>query len=48
MSARPGRVIADMPVPLDRPRDETSLRSPEIQDYMAHLRSLLIKKEVAQ
>ncbi|WP_238365860.1 ABC transporter ATP-binding protein [Mesobacterium pallidum] len=47
MSERPGRVIADMPVPLGRPRGEDSLRSPEMQDYMAHLRGLLIKKEVA-
>ena len=47
MSARPGRVIADLRVPLGRPRDETSLRSPEMQDYMAHLRGLLIKKEAA-
>ncbi|MBT9384953.1 ABC transporter ATP-binding protein [Pseudooceanicola sp. CBS1P-1] len=47
MSGRPGRVIADMEVPLGRPRDESSLRSPEMQDYMAHLRSLLIREEVA-
>jgi len=47
MSARPGRVIADMTVPLGRPRDEDSLRSPEMQDYMAELRDMLIKKEVA-
>jgi NitT/TauT family transport system ATP-binding protein len=47
MSARPGRVVADLPVPLGRPRDEGSLRTPEMQDYMAHLRDLLIKKEAA-
>lgn len=47
MSARPGRMIADMKVPLGRPRGENSLSSPEMQDYMAHLRGLLIKKEVA-
>ena len=47
MSARPGRVIADLAVPLDRPRDEHSLRTPEIQDYMAHLRGLLIHREAA-
>lgn len=47
MSARPGRVIADLPVPLGRPRDEASLRAPELQDYAAHLRSLLIRREAA-
>ena len=47
MSKRPGSVIADLPVPLGRPRDETALRSPEMQDYMAHLRGLLIHREVA-
>ncbi len=47
MSNRPGAVIADLPVPLGRPRDEHSLRTPEMQDYMAHLRGLLIHKEVA-
>ncbi|MBB97632.1 MAG: ABC transporter [Rhodobacteraceae bacterium] len=47
MSARPGGVIADLPVPLGRPRDETSLRTAEMQDYMAHLRGLLIHKEIA-
>ncbi len=46
-SARPGRVIADLPVPMGRPRDEHSLRTPEIQDYMAHLRGLLIHREAA-
>ncbi|KUF11974.1 ABC transporter ATP-binding protein [Pseudoponticoccus marisrubri] len=47
MSKRPGRVIADLRVPLGRPRDENALRTPEMQDYMAHLRGLLIHKEVA-
>ena len=47
MSERPGRVIADMPVPLGRPRSEDALRSVEMQDYIADLRSLLIKREVA-
>lgn len=47
MSERPGRVIANLPVPLSRPRDEDSLRTPEMQDYMAHLRGLLIHKQVA-
>jgi NitT/TauT family transport system ATP-binding protein len=47
MGARPGRVVADMAVPLGRPRDEGSLRSAEMQDYMAELRGLLLHKEVA-
>ena len=45
MSARPGRVIADLPVPLSRPRDESALGSPEVREYSAHLRELLIDKE---
>lgn len=47
MSERPGRIIADLAVPLGRPRDEDSLRSVEMQDYMAHLRGMLIQKEAA-
>ncbi|SLN20060.1 Bicarbonate transport ATP-binding protein CmpD [Aquimixticola soesokkakensis] len=43
MSERPGRVIADLKVPLGRPRSEESLRAPEVQEFAAHLRSLLIK-----
>ena len=45
MSARPGRIIADLPVPLGRPRDESALRAPVVQDFAAHLRDLLIAKE---
>lgn len=44
MSERPGRVIADYKVPLPRPRSERSMRDPEIQDFAAELRSLLIKE----
>jgi NitT/TauT family transport system ATP-binding protein len=47
MSARPGRIIADLKVPLGRPRDEHSLRAPEIQELAAELRDLLIVKETA-
>ena len=47
MSERPGRVIEDLKVPLGRPRDESSLRSVEMQDFLAHLRGLLIKDKVA-
>lgn len=45
MSARPGRIIADLAVPLGRPRDESGLRDPEVQDFAGHLRELLITKE---
>ena len=47
MSTRPGRIIADMTVPLGRPRDETALRAPEVQDFAAELRHLLIAREAA-
>lgn len=47
MSERPGHVLEDLPVPLGRPRDEDALRTPEMQDYIAHLRGLLIKKVAA-
>ena len=47
MSARPGRIIADMKVPLDRPRSEAALRSSKVQDFIADLRDLLIAKEPA-
>lgn len=47
MSARPGRIVADLDVPLGRPRDEDSLRSPEMQDYLYSIRNLLIHKDAA-
>lgn len=47
MSKRPGNVIADMPVPLGRPRDEDSLRTPEMQEYMAQLRGMLLDRKAA-
>lgn len=45
MGARPGKIIADLKVPLGRPRDERALRAAEIQDFAAQLRDLLIVKE---
>ena len=47
MSARPGRIVADLPVPLGRPRAEDALRTGEMQDFAAHLRGLLIRREAA-
>jgi NitT/TauT family transport system ATP-binding protein len=48
MGARPGKVIADLAVPLGRPRGERALRAPEVQDFAAELRSLLITKDHLQ
>ncbi|NKI59241.1 ABC transporter ATP-binding protein [Labrenzia sp. PO1] len=47
LSERPGRIIADLQVPTARPRDESALRTPEMQDFSAELRALLIRKEAA-
>ncbi|MEL6103063.1 MAG: ABC transporter ATP-binding protein [Pseudomonadota bacterium] len=47
MSARPGRIIADLKVPLERPRSDAALRSSTVQDFIAELRDLLITKEHA-
>lgn len=44
MSERPGRVTASFHVPLPRPRAERDMRAPEIQDFAAELRHLLIKE----
>ncbi len=48
ISERPGQVIADLAVPLIRPRSDDAMRAIEVQDFIAHLRSLLIKRERAQ
>lgn len=45
ISERPGKVIADLPVPLARPRSEDALRTIEVHDFITHLRSFLIKRE---
>ncbi|MEV8468460.1 ATP-binding cassette domain-containing protein [Fluviibacterium sp. DFM31] len=47
MGARPGRIGADMAAPLGRPRDDTALRAPEVQEFAAELCNLLIVREVA-
>lgn len=46
MSERPGRIIEDLPVPMARPRDETALRVETIQNFMDHLRQLLMPQEL--
>lgn len=43
MSERPGHIIENLEVPLERPRTPKSLNSPGIQDMFDHLRGLLIK-----
>lgn len=45
MSGRPGRIIADIKVPMGRPRDETALRAADVQELATELRNLLIVKE---
>lgn len=47
LSNRPGKIIADYPVPLGRPRTERDLQSMEIIEFMSGLRELLIAREVA-
>ena len=41
LSGRPGRVIADLDVELERPRTQESERSPAFLDYADYLRGLL-------
>ena len=44
MSERPGHIIEDIKVPLDRPRTGKSMGNPGIQELFDHLRGLLIKQ----
>jgi NitT/TauT family transport system ATP-binding protein len=41
MSARPGRVVEDIPIDLSRPRGTASRLLPRFQDYAQHLRQML-------
>ena len=38
MSSRPGRIVADIPVPIPHPRDRTA---PDVTDYVRRIRTLL-------
>lgn len=44
MSERPGHIIRDMIVPLERPRTIESTTSKVMHDFSGHLRSLLLKR----
>src|SRR5690606_41926538 len=44
MSASPGRITHSLEVPLERPRTIDTMRSPEMHDFAAFLRALLLKK----
>ncbi|QDY70851.1 ABC transporter ATP-binding protein [Qingshengfaniella alkalisoli] len=47
MSARPGRVIEDIKVPLPRPRGLETSNAQVMNDFSAHLRSLLVAPRAA-
>ncbi len=42
MSARPGRVIADIPIDFDRPRDRALVETTEFGDLVQRMRDLLV------
>lgn len=41
MSPRPGRIAEIVPIELDRPRDRSTLRSPQFFDYVTRVRDIL-------
>jgi len=47
MSARPGRIIADVSIPFDRPRDFAITDTPEFNEICAYLRSKIMEQETA-
>jgi NitT/TauT family transport system ATP-binding protein len=47
MSARPGAIIEDSPVPLDRPRGMETTKNPVMHDFAGHLRGLLLHRDAA-
>jgi NitT/TauT family transport system ATP-binding protein len=46
MSARPGRIVEFVPIPLERPRTAQTLRTPEFHDIVDHLTELLFEANV--
>ncbi len=47
MTGRPGSVLTEIPVPLDRHRGPETLKEPAVNDLASHLRDLLIGKRAA-
>ncbi|MEX2454751.1 MAG: ABC transporter ATP-binding protein [Rhodospirillaceae bacterium] len=47
MSARPGRIIADVTIPFDRPRDFSIVEGKEFNEICAYLRSKIMQQEQA-
>ncbi|WP_172328501.1 ABC transporter ATP-binding protein [Mangrovicoccus sp. HB161399] len=47
MTGRPGTVLTEIPVPLDRHRGPETLKEPAVNDLASHLRDLLIGKRAA-
>lgn len=47
MSARPGRIIADVTIPFERPRDFSIVESKEFNEICAYLRSKIMQQEEA-
>lgn len=45
MSARPGRIVADVTIPFERPRDFAIVDSPEFNEICAYLRSKISEQE---
>jgi NitT/TauT family transport system ATP-binding protein len=43
MGARPGRVVADLPIALGRPRDDATKADPRFREYCAEIRRVLMK-----
>ena len=47
MSARPGRIIADVTIPFERPRDFSIVEGKEFNEICAYLRSKIMQQEEA-
>ena len=44
MTGRPGSVLCDLPVPIERPRSIETTSSKVMHDFSGQLRSLLLKR----